>query len=260
MEEILDQSPPQHEGDLNGPSLHELREQGYTFDFGKYFNTGWKIMKDDVGQFILFTLVMGLIIAVSLITLVGPILLALPLSAGYWLYGKKILHGEDRQFNDFFGGFKYFGPLVGYTLLMIAVISIFVLPLVLLTGIGAGSITAITDDPEAGFAAMTAVMLPFQLLVGFGSIFLQAFLFFVVPLIVIGQLSTWSAIRWSARIASKNYWWVVLFIFVVGIVSQAGAFACYVGLLFTAPLAQCISLGAYAEIVGLGDKSADAEG
>jgi uncharacterized membrane protein len=253
MEEILDDYRQSVGND--GPSLEELHANGFNFDFGKYFNTGWNAMKEDVGQYILFTFVAILILLVSIITIVGPVLIALPLFSGYMTYGRKVLRNEPRDFNDFFGGFKSFGPLVGFTFLMLLGYSVVALPLLLFAGFDAGWFEAIASDPESAADIVLTGMLPVQLAVTLVSIVVQTLLFFAIPLIVIGKLGSISAIGWSFKIAGKNFWWILLYIFVVGFIQQGGMLACYIGLLFTVPLAQCLQLGAYADIVGLGEKN-----
>lgn len=253
MEEILDDHRPSVGYD--GPSLEELHTRGYSFDFGKYFNTGWNAMKNDVGQYILFFFVAMLILMVSFITVVGPIFIALPLFAGFFTYGRKALLNEPREFNDFFGGFKSFGPLVGYTFLMIAAYLVVGLPLFILAGFDLEFFEAFGNDPEGMSEMAFAAMLPLQLALTVVSIVVQTLLFFTIPLIVIGKLTVLSAIGWSVKIVGKNFWWLLLYIFVAGLIQQAGVLACYVGLLFTVPLAQCLYLGAYADIVGLGEKN-----
>ncbi|WP_306641487.1 hypothetical protein [Sanyastnella coralliicola] len=250
MEDILD---IQHESNQqDGPSLSQLDAEGYKFDFSRAFETGWAAFKDDIGQYILYTLVMLVIIIASLITIVGPILIAMPLSAGVMIYGSYALKKETREFNTFFEGFKFFGPLLGYLLIMVLLSLVFIVPFALIFGMG----SAIADAANSeAIEAISAIMLgPLQILIMVISVLIQAFLFFSVPLIVIGGLGTMDAIKWSAKIARKQFWWILLFAFVVSLISQAGAFACYVGLLFTMPLSQCLILGAYADIVGLGNK------
>ncbi len=253
MEDILDDFSLSSSYD--GPSLQELYTYGYKFDFGKYFTVGWNAMKNDVGQYILFFFVAMLIFFVSFVTIIGPLFIALPLFAGVFTYGRKALLNEPREFNDFFGGFKSFGPLVGYTFLMIAA-SLFVgLPLLVLAGFDLGFFEALGSDPKGMSDMVFGAMIPAQLGFMVVGVVLQTLLFFTIPLIVIGKLGTLSAIGWSMKIVSKNFWWVLLYIIVAGFVQQAGIIACYVGLLFTVPLAQCLYLGAYAGIVGLAEKN-----
>ncbi len=239
-----------------GPSLEELDARGYHFDFGKYFETGWKAMKDDIGQFILYTLVMFMILGVSFITLIGPIFIAFPLFAGSLLYGRKALLKEERTFNDFFGGFKFFGPLLGYMGLILLFALLLALPIGLVMGINLAAFETL-DNPDALAPGMLGAMLSYQFLLFVVQIVITTFLFFTVPLIVIGHLGTIDAIKWSIRLVRKNFWWILLFAFVTGIVQQAGVLVCYIGLLFTIPLAQCLTLGVYAEIVGLDKKNGE---
>lgn len=253
MEDILD---TQHHHDAaSGPSLEELKMNGYTFDFGKSFNTGWRAMKGDVGPYILFGLVGGLIWLISLFTVIGAVLTYLPLMAGFALYGKKVLLDEPRDFNDFFGGFKYFGPLVVYTLIGLAALLVIGFPVVLFSGFSLFGFMQLTDGPDPSPAAIIAMLAPLQIIMGLLSLAVQTLLFFVVPLIVIGQLNAVSAIKWSFRLVAKNFFWILLYVFVVSLIQQMGVFACYIGIFFTIPLAQCLMLGAYAEIVGLGNKN-----
>jgi len=127
-------------------------------------------------------------------------------------------------------------------------------PLGLATGLSISTFESFMDDPAGAEEALSAAFLPIQLIGGLIGLMAQVFVVFTLPLIVIGQLGVMDAIRWSARIASKNFGWLLLYIFVVGLISQSGVLACYIGMLFTIPFGQCLSLGAYAEIIGLGDK------
>lgn len=254
MDNILDDDRI-HEGhNLEGRSLQDIAANGYTFDFGACFNTGWNAMKSAVGQYILFALVAGLIFIASFFTIIGAFLIFLPLWVGYYIYGAKVLRNEPREFGDFFGGFKFFGPLMGVLGLFILFGLLVFVPLGLATGLSIGTFESFMDDPVGTEKALSEAFLPMQLIGGLISLVAQVFVVFTLPLIVIGQLGVMDAIRWSARIASKNFGWLLLYFFVVGVMSQIGILACYIGMLFTFPLGQCLSLGAYAEIIGLGDK------
>jgi len=254
MDHILDDQRTPESNNLDGRSLHDIAANGYTFDFGACFNTGWNAMKTDVGQYILFALVAGLIFIVSMFTIIGGILIFLPLWVGYYTYGAKVLRNEPREFGDFFSGFKFFGPLAGVVGLYFLFALVLIVPLGLATGLSFATFESVIDDPVGSQVALSAALLPLQLIGMLISLLVQVFLVFTLPLIVIGQLGVIDAIKWSVRIASKNFGWLLLYLFVVGLISQVGVFACYIGMLFTMPLGQCLSLGAYAEIIGLGDK------
>lgn len=254
MDNILDDQRSHESINLDGRSLHDIAATGYTFDFGACFNTGWNAMKADVGQYILFALVAGLIFIVSIFTVIGAVLIFLPLWVGYYTFGAKALRNEPREFGDFFNGFKFFGPLTGVTALYLVFSLLVIIPLGLATGLSIATFDSIIDDPMGSQVALSAALVPLQLIGGLISLLVQVLVVFTLPLIVIGKLGTLDAIKWSARIASKNFGWLLLYLFVVGLISQSGVLACYLGLLFTIPFGQCLSLGAYAEIIGLGDK------
>lgn len=257
MEDILDMGQdPSAGNNFEGPSLEEIDARGYHFDFGKYFETGWKAIKDDIGQYILYTLVLFLILFVSLFTLIGALLIALPLFSGFILYGRKALLNEERTFNDFFGGFKFFGPLLGYVGLILLFAIALAVPAFLIVGVNVATFENL-DNPDIAGPAMAGAYILYQVFITLLQIVLSALLLFVIPLIVIGQLGAIDAIRWSFRLVRKNFWWILLYAFVIGIIQQVGVFACGLGILFTIPLSQCLVLGAYAEIVGLNPKNGE---
>lgn len=251
MEDILD-IQENNGAPIDGPSLDQIAREGYTFDFSKYFDTGWKAMKDDVGQYIIYALVAGIIFLVSIFTIIGALLIAMPLLAGYIAYGSKVLRGEQREFNDFFNGFKSFGPLLGYMGILILVGLIALIPFAVIFGMNLSALESMGASEIDTMVATT--MLPLQLSYGIFSIALQSVLILAVPFIVVGQLGAIDAIKWSIKITTKNFWWFLLYTFMVNMVGQAGLITCCIGVLFTIPLGQCLTLGAYAEIVGLGDK------
>lgn len=252
MNEILD-SERSYDGN-QGPSLEELRANGYRFEISRYFNVGWSAMKPEIGMYILYTVVLMVILVISSFIPFAQLLIQVPLTAGFFVYGRRVLLGEKADFGDFFGGFKQFGQLLLYNILVLVLTVALIFPIFLISGISILSLTAIFEDPENAAPALLAVMGPVIILFAVIAVLVQALFFFSVPLIVIGKLSAISAISWSVKLVLKNILWIVLFMFVLGIIVGAGAIVCGVGLLFTIPLGQCIILGAYSEIVGLGEK------
>lgn len=252
MNEILDS---ERSYDSNqGPSLEELRANGYKFEISRYFSVGWSAMKPEIGMYILFTVLLAVILAISSFIPFAQILIQVPLTAGFFVYGRRVLLEEKPDFGDFFGGFKQFGQLVLYNILVYVITLALIIPVFLISGASISSLTAIVDDPENAIPALLAILGPVMILFAVIAVVVQALFFFAVPLIVIGKLSALNAITWSIKLALKNVLWIVLFMFIVGLIVGAGALACGVGLLFTIPFGQCLSLGAYSEIVGLGPK------
>jgi uncharacterized membrane protein len=76
-------------------------------------------------------------------------------------------------------------------------------------------------------------------------------LFFSAPLIVERNLGPIEAMKTSYELTKKNIWMFTLFSFVVGLIAQAGSYACYVGLLATIPLMFTISAVSYRDLFGV---------
>ncbi|MFM1932137.1 MAG: hypothetical protein RL226_1440 [Bacteroidota bacterium] len=253
--EILDANQGHSRPD-DGPSLEQLHKDGFVFNFSEYFETGWSILKQDVGGYISFLLVAMLILVVSLITIIGPIFIALPLFAGFITMSKAIYTGEERTFNTFFKGFESFGPLVGYTFLYILVSGIISLPFLVPIISDFPDLIELAESDPYGFQQQW--MLSFWPMMGYSfivSALLQALLFFVMPLIIIGKLPVFDAITWSIKLSLKNFWWILLYSFVVGLIAQAGVYACYIGMLFTIPLGETLKMGVYLKVIGPGSKN-----
>jgi uncharacterized membrane protein len=242
----------------DGPSLATLESEGYVFDFGKAFEIGWNIFRENMGGFIGYFFVALMIIIVSCITIIGPFLISMPLFAGFLIVGTKIYRKEAYSFNDFFGGFSRFGPLLGYFLLYMLVSMVFVLPMFMpFINDFNGMIEMAENDPYAFQRRINDGMMPTFLLSFVVGLFVQVIALFALPLIVIGKLSASEAIGWAFKIAKKNFWWLLLYSFVASLVAQAGVMACYVGIFFSIPLAELVKLGAYLQVFGSGAKNRD---
>lgn len=76
-------------------------------------------------------------------------------------------------------------------------------------------------------------------------------LFFTAPLIVEQDLGVFEAMRASSELAKRNLLMFTLFAFVVQFLASAGAYACYVGFLFTWPLMFTIAVVAYRDCFGV---------
>jgi len=95
----------------------ELFNQGYETDIGGYIRKGFEIFEKDIGNFIGYTVLFAIICVVSSFTIIGPLLVSGPLTAGFFIVARKIRKGETYEFGTFFKGFDYFVPLLLYSLI-----------------------------------------------------------------------------------------------------------------------------------------------
>src|SRR5207249_4256517 len=87
--------------------------------------------------------------AISFIPFIGPIIsffIGIPLQQGPMIVALKEVKGRRWSFGDFFSGFNWFGPLVGYTLL----VGLMILPCFIPLGIGVGLLIALSAGARGG--------------------------------------------------------------------------------------------------------------
>jgi uncharacterized membrane protein len=204
-------------------SVDSVLQQGYEVKIGGYLQRGWDIMKQNLGGFIGFTVILVLI---SLIPAVMPERLA-PLvnivvnvispilSAGFLIVAFKIIKRQSTEFGDFFLGFNSFLPIFLTSLL----VGIFVL------------------------LGMVLLIIP--------GIFLVVAYSFSIAFVVGRNFDFWEAMESSRKIVSRRWFSFFAFLLVLGLVNIAGLLLLGVGLLFTIPLSSCALAAAFDDIVGL---------
>lgn len=261
MEDALD---TQMDETQHWKSVPETIDNGYKFEFEKYFQFGLKLWGKDAGNSILYTLLAGIILLFSSFTVIGLILLPAPLAAGYFIAADKVNRQGYASLSDYFGGFKYFSRLTGYTAVVMVICMIMYLPFFLLIWEEI-PLLEIASNPESfneaqifGFffaiLGATLVLTLFTTLVG---AFLLCIWIFVIPLIVLGNHPTSDALKYSYRIVLKHFWWFLLLAVLLYTLSNIGAYAMFVGLLATIPMAAFVKYGAYFSILGAGTSEED---
>lgn len=253
MDEILDSAPFQSTSSTK-PTLLELSENGFDFDFGKYITIGFQLWTKDIWNGVLYTFLLMLIYLFSAITIIGPLFVIGPLMAGYLVAADKVAKGQKTSMSDYFGGFKYFRPLLGFSLIILALI-VLVYALLLAMGLGMGLLGSGGGMPlAAGFGSM-AIFMIFILGIYSLSLYLSTVWWFVLPFIVFGKLGTRDAMKASTSVIKKNFWWFLLMVVVASFAQSIGMMALYIGMLVTYSVGSFIKYAAYAQIIGLGNKN-----
>jgi hypothetical protein len=214
--------------------------------FGEWIGEGWRMFTEQWKAWVLLMLIVLLIILapVGLLVMVilglasatagtqnaGLSLLVFPLTmasvlfimgalsyltGGLYRAAFKQLRGGQVEVGDLFSGGDKALSVLGATLLI-----------ALLTMIGA-----------------LLCIIPAYIVMGL--------FFFTIPLIVERGLGATDAMRTSYELTKQNILLFTLFAFVVGLIAQIGAYACYIGLLATFPLQFTITAVAYRDLFGL---------
>jgi hypothetical protein len=139
------------------------------------------------------------VIYVQAYMIVYSALLAPPLYAGFYLVANKISRGETVIYPDFFAGFRFWIPA--------AVISLLTQTLLAL--------------------GLIALVIP--------GIYLAVSYLFAIPMGIFGGLDPWSAMEWSRKLITRNWWRFFGLLLVLVLLNLLGFLLAGIGLLFTIP-------------------------
>jgi len=194
----------------------ELGEKGYYFNKVYYFQKAWNLISP---YWMILSAFTALYVGFLYISLRNPdfgqiaqMIVAGPISAGYYLTINKIRKGEVISFSNFFDGFKMFMPVMIVSMLSGLIISI----------------------------GMLLLVLP--------GIFFSVIYLFAMPLVVFGKLDFWPAMESSRIIITRNFTEAFLFGLMIVGVNILGLLALGLGVLITIPLSYAVILMAYEDI------------
>ncbi|MGB0423990.1 MAG: hypothetical protein ACPGED_06695 [Flavobacteriales bacterium] len=250
MENILDSESGKESNEF--PTLQELADNGFKFDFGTYLNDGIEQWKQNWGLFAGYAFVSLILLVISAFTIIGFFIVALPLTVGYHYALMKQYKGETVEFNDLFGGFKKTGDLLVLLLLQFAVMLVPMILMGLMVIPAAIAGENMSEGAEIGFALSSFLIQMLFMVVAFA---MQVLLYFSPTLITVGGLKGMPAFKASLKIAKKNFWWILGFSMVAGALAQLGSIACGIGVFFTLSFAEIMRMSAYKHIFGLHDRS-----
>ena len=195
---------------------NELGEKGYYFNKVYYFQKAWKLISP---YWLILSAFTALYVSFLYFALRNPdfgqiaqMIIAGPISAGYYLTINKIRKGEYISFGNFFDGFKMFMPVMIVSMLSGLIISI----------------------------GMLLLVIP--------GIFFSVIYLFAMPLVVFDKLDFWAAMESSRIIITKNFTEAFLFGLMIVGVNILGLLAFGLGVLITIPLSYAVILMAYEDI------------
>ncbi|MDE3083705.1 MAG: DUF4339 domain-containing protein [Verrucomicrobiota bacterium] len=188
----------------------DLLARAGKLDLGRCLNRGWDLWMQHLGRLALMNLVFFLISLAVACVPAGGLIFGGVLTAGWFHYTLKLLHGEKAALGDLFVGFREnFGPLI-------------------LAGIAVALLTVL------GFVFL---ILP--------GIYLAVAWTFTYPLILEKNLSFGEAMQVSRRVISHNWWKMFLLIIVACLLSLLGLAALVIGVFLTMPITICMLACAY---------------
>lgn len=196
----------------------EILARGYKINIGDCVSRGWELLKGEFWLIIGASLVAGLIAAGGGIPYLGPLIglvIGGPMTGGLYAFFLKKVRKQPVQFGDIFIGFS-----TAFVPLMLAhIVS------GLLTGVG-----------------LLLCLIP--------GIYFGICWMFTLPLVIDKKMDFWPAMELSRKVVSKQWWSLFGFAIVLCLLAIAGVFACCIGVIVTAAIAQIAYIYAYEDIFG----------
>lgn len=208
-------------------TVNERIQNGYGFDFGKYISDGFETFKKEWLLFSLYGLVSVILMMLSFITLIGALFFIFPLYLGFSVAAVKVENGETLEFRDFFAAFKNYDKYVLLAVCYFAVFLILYIPFILLFVFLDSGVEYFDSNLAGGF--MGIFMMFYYVFFYVALYFLQGSMVFTPYLIHYGNYSAVDAMKTSFRLFRKQMLMIILFVFVIGILSTIGYFACLIG-------------------------------
>jgi hypothetical protein len=186
-------------------------------DIKASFARAWELYKAHPFFFSLFMLliisIQGMVVIyVQAYMIVYSTLLAPPLYAGFYLVANKISRGEEVIYPDFFGGFRFWIPTAVISLLTQVLIAI----------------------------GLIALIIP--------GIYLAVGYLFAIQMGIFGGLDPWSAMEWSRKLITRNWWRFFGLLLVLGLLNILGFLLAGIGLLFTIPFTFLVLYAVFEDI------------
>jgi uncharacterized membrane protein len=185
--------------------LQRLLTVPVDIDLKAAFTRAWELYRSHALLFSLYMLfilsIQGMVVIYAqAYMIVYSVLLAPPLYAGFYLVANKLSRGEPIIYPDFFGGFQFWVPA--------GVISL--LSQVLMT------------------LGLFALIIP--------GIYLAVGYLFAMLMGIFGGLDPWSAMEWSRKLITRNWWRFFGLMLILVAINLLGILLLGLGLLVTFPI------------------------
>ena len=233
---------------------------GYEVKIGDYISRGWEIFKANMGGYIGFTLLFGLISItcnfIPFVNIVAGIIITPCLQFGFHLVSNQI--SEKRvtpEFGTFFNGFQHIGKLAIIALITGLIVLACLIPTFISMGVSALSNL---KDSTAMLTSLLSSSLPLLIIGGLVILYFVVSWSFAGLIAVFHNKEAWASMEISRKLVSKNWFMILLLIIVIGIINLFGILLLGIGAFFTVPLGICSLYAAYEDIAG-NDQSQKAE-
>ncbi len=193
--------------------LEKIIRKNYYFNASHYIKRGGQLFGKNAGKSVVATLIYLALYGASASIPFASLLIAWPLSAGFYVFARTLASNQEPEYNQFFEGFNNFGNLFVAYLLS----SIFI------------------------FLGFIVFVIP--------GIYLLVAYTLVQPIIVFSDMKPLAVLEYSRKIVSKHWFdFFVLGLFIL-LINLIGILFIGLGLLITIPITYYISYAIYEDII-----------
>jgi hypothetical protein len=225
----------------------EIRARGYEVNIGVLLSRAWQLYRANFWPCVaVSTIVIVISNLAGLVPFLGSILSILltgPLFAGLYIFFLKVVRGQPAQVSDAFAGFNpEFWRYMLTALVMMAP------PLVAMVLVAVPAALLIAFAGMGGHDAIWYIVVPVIVLIAMFVAYFQIAMMFAIPLAADLQLGPLNAALVSLKAVNVHFWWVLLLIFILGIIIVTGLLGLIVGVFFTLPVGWLATMLLYEEI------------
>ncbi|MBK7934284.1 MAG: hypothetical protein IPK01_12520 [Acidobacteria bacterium] len=204
----------------------------------------WELVKTDYWMLFAISLLGGLIGGASMYVLLGPMVCGI-----FYTYLKKIDVGGKVSIDDLWVGMKYFMPSLLVTIVFVVPMVVWIVVLFVTIYLPLIATAMMGNNPDPSVILGTfAVGIVIDIIVAVIMTIVHSLIIFAFPLIVDRNLSSWDAMKLSARAAMKNMGGIAGLIGVNFCLVLIGYLALCIGLYLMIPIITATSVIAYRKV------------
>ncbi|MFN3760252.1 MAG: hypothetical protein ACK4SF_13665 [Algoriphagus aquaeductus] len=190
---------------MEAERLNKLLTVSIDFDIKESFVKAWELFKSQALLHVMYMLlilsIQGLVVIyVQEYMIIYSAFLAPALYSGFFLVANKISRGEPVIYPDYFGGFRFWLPLVGISLLSQVLVAL----------------------------GLFALVIP--------GVYLAVGYLFAMLMGIFGGLDVWSAMEWSRKLITRNWWQFFALLMILIAMNLLGLLLAGIGLLVSFPM------------------------
>lgn len=200
-------------------------------DLGGYFNRAWQLFTNNAALLVGGFAIVFILLLLSAITVIGPLILAGPLMAGYYGMIQRLRDGRETEFGELFAGFQDFANTCIAGLLVI---------LVFVAGAAVELAAGFVLSHIPCLGQIVAILLNLAI-----SLVMVAATMFIIPAVAVSSTPPVDALKDNVGFAQRFVTPALLLAAVHLALSIVGSLLCVIGLLVTIPVASAFVMEAY---------------